>query len=140
MLSFLAQKTALPIYIVTLVILSPLRPFPACNVLQSLNQFSCWLSNLLLLLEVLFLALFRRDATSQTPTARSPATAAHNLEGSCRLWSSETGLTAGQKLPCLRIKSMLCFNYLLSGENITLADKKQSYNVSQLNDCGYSTL
>lgn len=73
-------------------------------------------------------------------TALSPAMGAHSLEGSCRLRSFETGLTAGQKLPCLWLKSMLCFIYLLSGENITLADKKQSYNVSQLNDYGCGTL
>lgn len=73
-------------------------------------------------------------------TALSPAMDTHNSEGSCRLWSFETSLAAGQKLPCLRIKSMLCFIYLLSGENITLADKKQSYNVSLLNDYGCSTL
>lgn len=117
----------------------PRRPLSACIFFQTPIWFSCWLSKALLIhLSYKFCSLF--SASSYMATAPSPAADAGSSEGCCHLRSLAMGLAAGQRLPCLWIKSMLGCNYLLSGESITLAEKKQSYNVSQLNDYGCSTL
>ena len=137
MLSLLVQQTALPTCIVTLVISSTLRPFPACNVLQILILFSCWLSKLLLI--PLSCKFYSLSFSAGMPPARWLQ---HFLQPQMHAAWKAPIISGRLKLASLLAKSssMLCFNYLLSGENITLADKKQSYNVSQFNDYGCSTL